>query len=86
MDLLTKTLRQKKTTSLTDCIQDYLDAMEVEIEQIALLVLYNKMDHQYETSKLLNMEIDSIKKSKKNDFRYVAKITMLEHLLAYNKR
>lgn len=86
MDLLTKTLRQKKTASLAECIKDYLEAMDVEIEQIALLVLYDKMDRQYETTKLLKMEIESIKKTKQNDVRYIAKIKMLEHLLAYNKR
>ena len=86
MDLLTKTLRQKKTASLAECIKDYLESIEIELEQIAILVLYDKMDHQHETTKLLIMEIETIKKNKKNDFRCIAKIKMLEHLLAYNKR
>lgn len=86
MDLLTKTLKQKKNASLAECIQDYLEQMDVELEQIALLVLYDKMDQQHETTKLLKMDIESIKKTKQNDFRYIAKIKMLEHLLAYNKK
>ncbi len=86
MDLITKAHKKKKTASLTDCIQDYLEAMEAELEQIALLVLYDKIDHQYETTKLLDMEIKSIKKDKQNDFRHIAKIKMLENLLAYSKK
>ncbi len=86
MDLLTRKLRQNHNVTLEKCIRSYIDAVDEEVTQTALLVVFTKMDKQLVTTKLLEKNIKLLKEETKHSFDCQLKIRMLEHLLAYNKK